>query len=130
MGEMNGRKFRKIILKYNCNAFVLKQIRDSVIPNFTLGENIVFENCLLKLVDHSKRVLFRPRRTRYFHIDFFMTYFMSGLNDLFFEIDFRDIEEISGADYERRKAILPEEEILREAKRIINPSFRLRITDL
>jgi hypothetical protein len=129
--KLKGKRFRKLIAKYNCDDYVLKQIQNLVITTMP-EDDIVFENCLLRLVDHSKRSFFGSKRTRYFFVEFFVTYYLlrkGFMNNPLFEIDFRTAEEITGADYERRIVCLPEDEILKEAKRIINPEFRFKIVE-
>jgi hypothetical protein len=130
--KLSGKRFRKLIEKYNCDDYVLRQIQNLVIKTMP-EDDIVFENCFLRLVDHSKKSIFGSKKTRYFFVEFFVTYYLLGkglMNNPLFEIDFRTAEEISGADYERQIASLPEDEILREAKRIINPEFRFKITEM
>jgi hypothetical protein len=132
MARINGLKFRKIIHKYGCDDNVIKQIKDSVVITTIPDDDIVPGNCLLKLEDLSKRYIFRARRTRYFFAKFYITYYQSAKpssNCPFIELDFISAEEISLHYYEIRKASLPEEIILKEAKSIINSNFRLRIMD-
>ncbi len=123
-------KFGKIILKYDCEHYVVNQIKDAVVTTLIPDDDVMPGPCLLKLEDHSKRYIFRAKRTKYYFTEFYITYYQPAKptsNCPYIELDFISAEEISIHDYEIRKAALPEEKILREAKGIINPDFKLRI---
>lgn len=129
MAFINGDKFRKIIRRYHCDDEVLNQIREFIISTMIPDEDVIINHCIITVVDRSKRIFPRTKATRYFDVVFIVMYFQIGKSfegEPILEITYDAAEELTKDEFERRKETLPAEEVLREAKEIINPIYKTK----
>lgn len=126
MALIDGKKFRKIIQKYGCLDEVLEEITYVIYKNYEVKEKVSFGRCLVEVLDFKKRRIMPLRQIRYFDLAF--SFWLnpdckSDNDEICIKVDFEAAEEISLEEYEKREEIVPMEETLRAAKKIINPIY-------
>jgi hypothetical protein len=126
MALLNGSKFSKIIRRYRCDDEVLGDVRTHILNNCILSEHLQVAGCLVSVTDNSKRWLLPHRKDRYFDIAF--TYwgaytpgYKTRQGGGSFKVTYEAAEELTYEENGRRKDVKLEEEVLREAKKLINP---------
>jgi len=127
MALIEGKKFSKITRSYRCDDEVLKQIREFIMTTMIPDEDVIFNHCIVTIIDRSRRLFGHPRQPRYFHVAFYLMYYQIGqefVGEPVLEITYDAAWELSKEEYELK---ITEQEkvhsILREAKVIINPSY-------
>lgn len=129
MPLLDNKQFSKIIRRYHCDDEVKKQIREFIITTMIPEEDIILNHCIVTVHDLSKRLFTRPNSPRYFDIVFIVMYYQIGktfVGEPVIEITYDAAEELTKDEYERRKEIQPAEEVLREAKNIINSTYKTK----
>jgi len=127
MALIDDKNFRKITRKYRCDDEVIKQMREFIMTTMIPDEDIILNHCIVTVLDHSKRKLLPPRQTNYFDVVFYVMYYQIGktfVGEPVLEITYEAAEELTKEEFERRKDALPGEKVLREAKKLINPTIK------
>jgi hypothetical protein len=127
MALINGNKFRKITQRYCCDSKVFETAREHIINNYCPSEHIQVGRCPITITDNSTRWLMPRKKNRY--LDLALTSWRIPRNmpitwETYLQLTYEGAEELILDEFERRKEILPMDEVLREAKDIINPTYK------
>jgi hypothetical protein len=128
MALIDSKKFDKIVKQYGCENKVFGDVRTSILNNYCLTENMQSGRCLIMIRNNSGRRFFLQKKYRCFDLTF---KFWGIPEDLatgrrsFIHLAYERVEEISFGKFKRRAITQPEDEFLRVAKEIINPTFKL-----
>ena len=127
MALIDGKKFSKITQKYCCDSKVFADVRTRILNNYCLNDNIQPGRCLIMIWNNSGRRFFLHKKYRCFELTFT---FWGIPEDLatgrrsFIHIAYEVAEEISFREFKRRAVTQPEDEVLRQAKEVINPIYK------
>ena len=97
---LNKIQFSRIIKRYNCDNDVLSQIREFIISSMIPDEDVIMNHSIVALPDRSKRLLNRPRQTRYFDVLFYVMYYQIGRSFVGEPILEITVDAAEGVDHE------------------------------
>ena len=129
MALIDGKKFKLIVQRYGCENKVFGDVRTHILNNYCLNDIIQPGRCLIMISNNSGRRFFLHKQYRCFDLTFT---FWGIPEDLatgrrsFIHLAFEVAEEISYRELKRRAITQPEDELLRQAKEIINPIYRIK----
>lgn len=129
MPLLNDKQFSKITRMYNCDNKIFGAVREHIINNYILKENIQVGRCLVTISDNSKRWSIIRRKDRYFDLAFTYWEFTGDISSgrrPFLHLAYDGVEELTKDELEKRIEAQPVEEVLREAKEIINPIYKTK----
>src|SRR5450759_603573 len=120
---INGDKFREITQKYCCDSKVFGDVRTCILHNYCLNDNIQPGRYLIMICNNSGRRFFLHKQYRCFDLTFTFWGIPEDLatgRKSFIHLAYEGAEEISFREFKSRANTQPEDEVLREAKKIIN----------
>ena len=126
MALIDGKKFKLIVQRYGCENKVFGDVRTHILNNYCLTDYEQSGRNLIMICNNSGRNFFLQRKYRFFDLKFS---FWGIPEDLatgrrsFTNIYYEGAEEISFREFKKRVVTRPEDEILREAEKIINPIY-------
>ena len=129
MALIDGKKFSKITQKYCCENKVFGDVRTCILNNYCLNDNMQTGRCLIMIWNNSGRRFFPHKKYRCFDLTFSFWGIPEDLatgRKSFIHIVYESAEEISFRELKRRAITQPEDEFLRVAKEIINPTYRTK----
>ena len=130
MALLDGKKFNLIVQRYGCENKVFRDVRKHILNNYCLNDNIQPGRCLIMIWNNSGRRFFLHKKYRCFELTFT---FWGIPEDLatgrrsFIHLAYEGAEKISFREFKSRAITQPEDEVLREAKEIINPIYKTKI---
>src|SRR5450759_4569361 len=123
MALIDGKKFSKITQKYCCDSKIFRDVRKHILNNYCLNDNIKPGRCLIMIWNNSGRRFFLHKQYRCFDLTFTFWEIPEDLatgRKSFIHLAYEGAEEISFREFKSRANTQPEDEVLREAKKIIN----------
>jgi hypothetical protein len=127
MADIDGNKFSEIIHRYGCDKKVFGDVRTHILRNYCLNDDMQSGRCLILISNNSGRRFFFHKKYRFFDLSFSFWGIPEDLatgRKSFLHLAYDRAEEISWREFKRRALTQPEDEVLRQAKEIINPIYK------
>jgi hypothetical protein len=124
MALLNSNKFDKIVQRYGFETEVFGYVRKYILRNYYIKDNKQPGRCLIMICNKSGRRFFLQKKYRCFDLRFSFWGIPEDLETgrkSFIHLNYEYAETISFRELKRRAVNQPEDEVLREAKQIINP---------